>query len=145
MPEVGARGPGQAARRRRCCSSAPAASARPALLYLAAAGVGTIGIVDFDVVDLSNLQRQVVHADNRIGMKKTESAAKTIKALNPDVKVVQHEEMLTDDNVDRLIAGYDMVIDGTDTFETRYTAQRRGRARGDPAWSMRRSSASRAS
>src|SRR3954449_11194589 len=92
-----------------------------ALLYLAAAGVGTIGIVDFDSVDLSNLQRQVVHAENRIGMKKTESAAMTIKALNPEVKVIQHVEMLTDDNVDRLIAGYDLVIDGTDTFETRYT------------------------
>jgi len=90
------------------------------LLYLAAAGVGTIGIVDFDVVDLSNLQRQVVHAENRIGMKKTASAAMTINALNPDVKVVQHDQMLTDSNVDTLIAGYDLVIDGTDTFETRY-------------------------
>ena len=93
----------------------------PALLYLAAAGIGTIGIVDFDVVDLSNLQRQVVHTEARIGMKKTESAALTIKALNPEVKVVQHLEMLTEDNVDRLIADYDLVIDGTDTFETRYT------------------------
>jgi molybdopterin/thiamine biosynthesis adenylyltransferase/rhodanese-related sulfurtransferase len=93
----------------------------PALLYMAAAGVGTLGIVDFDVVDLSNLQRQVVHADNRVGMKKTESAAQTIRSLNPEVKVIAHDEMLTDDNVDRLIAGYDLVIDGTDTFETRYT------------------------
>jgi molybdopterin/thiamine biosynthesis adenylyltransferase/rhodanese-related sulfurtransferase len=93
----------------------------PAMLYLAAAGVGTIGIVDFDVVDLSNLQRQVVHASDRIGEKKTESAARTIRALNPDVRVVAHEEMLTDDNVERLIAGYDVIIDGTDTFETRYT------------------------
>jgi molybdopterin/thiamine biosynthesis adenylyltransferase/rhodanese-related sulfurtransferase len=93
----------------------------PALLYLAAAGVGTIGIVDFDKVDLSNLQRQVVHAENRIGMNKTSSAKMTINALNPEVKVVEHVEMLTDDNVDRLIAGYDIVIDGTDTFETRYT------------------------
>jgi molybdopterin/thiamine biosynthesis adenylyltransferase/rhodanese-related sulfurtransferase len=93
----------------------------PAMLYLAAAGVGTIGIVDFDVVDLSNLQRQVVHASDRIGEKKTESAARTIRGLNPDVRVVAHEEMLTDDNVERLIAGYDVIIDGTDTFETRYT------------------------
>ncbi|HYI22465.1 MAG TPA: molybdopterin-synthase adenylyltransferase MoeB [Candidatus Limnocylindrales bacterium] len=93
----------------------------PGLLYLAAAGVGTLGIVDFDVVDLSNLQRQVVHAEDRIGMKKTQSAAMTIRALNPEVKVVAHDEMLTDDNVDRLIAGYDVIIDGTDTFETRYT------------------------
>ena len=93
----------------------------PALLYLAAAGVGTLGIVDFDVVDLSNLQRQVIHAENRIGMKKTESAAMTIKGLNPETRVVAHDEMLTEENVDRLIAGYDLVIDGTDTFETRYT------------------------
>jgi molybdopterin/thiamine biosynthesis adenylyltransferase/rhodanese-related sulfurtransferase len=93
----------------------------PAMLYLAAAGVGTLGVVDFDVVDLSNLQRQVVHTTDRIGQKKTASAAQTIAALNPDVRVVPHEEMLTDANVDRLIAGYDVILDGTDTFETRYT------------------------
>jgi molybdopterin/thiamine biosynthesis adenylyltransferase len=93
----------------------------PAMLYLAAAGVGTIGIVDFDVVDTSNLQRQVIHRDDRVGMKKTESAALTIRELNPDVRVVTHEEMLGPDNVDRLIADYDVIFDGTDTFETRYT------------------------
>jgi molybdopterin/thiamine biosynthesis adenylyltransferase/rhodanese-related sulfurtransferase len=93
----------------------------PALLYLAAAGVGTIGIVDFDVVDASNLQRQIIHSTERIGQKKTDSAALAIRALNPDVRVIGHDEMLTDDNVDRLIAGYDIVLDGTDTFETRYT------------------------
>jgi len=92
----------------------------PAALYLAAAGVGTIGIVDFDVVDLSNLQRQIIHANDRIGEKKVESARRTITGLNPDVKVVAHEEMLVADNVDRLIAGYDVILDGTDTFETRY-------------------------
>lgn len=92
----------------------------PALLYLAAAGVGTLGIVDFDTVDVSNLQRQVVHSDDRVGMKKTESAARTIRALNPEVRVVQHAEALTEANVDRLISGYELVIDGTDTFETRY-------------------------
>ena len=92
----------------------------PAMLYLAAAGVGTIGIVDFDVVDLSNLQRQIVHTNARIGEKKVESARITIQGLNPDVKVVAHEEMLVADNVDRLIAGYDVIVDGTDTFETRY-------------------------
>jgi len=92
----------------------------PAALYLAAAGVGTIGIVDFDVVDASNLQRQVLHTTDRIGDKKTESARKTINALNPDVRVVAHEEMLVADNVERLIAGYDVILDGTDTFETRY-------------------------
>jgi len=93
----------------------------PAMLYLAAAGVGTLGIVDFDTVDLSNLQRQIVHTTERVGRRKTESAAETIRALNPDVTVVPHEEMLTEENVERLIAGYDVILDGTDTFETRYT------------------------
>jgi molybdopterin/thiamine biosynthesis adenylyltransferase/rhodanese-related sulfurtransferase len=92
----------------------------PAGLYLAAAGVGTIGIVDFDVVDLSNLQRQVLHATDRVGEKKVESARRTLAALNPDVTVVTIDEMLVEDNVDRVIAGYDVVVDGTDTFETRY-------------------------
>ena len=92
----------------------------PAMLYLAAAGVGTIGIVDFDVVDMSNLQRQVVHTSDRVGEKKVDSARRTIQALNPEVNVVGHDEMLVADNVDRLISGYDVVVDGTDTFETRY-------------------------
>src|SRR5262245_28575878 len=92
----------------------------PAALYLAAAGVGTIGLVDFDVVDISNLQRQIVHTTDRIGERKVESARIAINALNPDVKVVEHEEMLVADNVERIIAGYDVILDGTDTFETRY-------------------------
>jgi sulfur-carrier protein adenylyltransferase/sulfurtransferase len=92
----------------------------PAALYLAAAGVGTIGIVDFDVVDLSNLQRQILHTTDRVGTKKTDSARISISALNPEVKVVAHEEMLVADNVERIIAGYDVILDGTDTFETRY-------------------------
>jgi molybdopterin/thiamine biosynthesis adenylyltransferase/rhodanese-related sulfurtransferase len=92
----------------------------PAALYLAAAGVGTIGIIDFDVVDLSNLQRQVIHTSDRVGEKKVESARRTLAALNPDVTVVGHEEMLVADNVERIIAGYDAIVDGTDTFETRY-------------------------
>jgi len=120
MPEVGPDGQGKLQQAKVLFIGAGGLGS-PGLLYLAAAGVGTIGIVDFDTVDLSNLQRQVVHADDRIGMHKTESAAQTIKALNPEVKVVQHVEMLTDANVDELIAGYDLVIDGTDTFETRYT------------------------
>jgi molybdopterin/thiamine biosynthesis adenylyltransferase/rhodanese-related sulfurtransferase len=93
----------------------------PAALYLAAAGVGTLGIVDFDVVEASNLQRQVIHSTERLGVKKVDSARQSIEALNPDVKVVAHDEMLLADNVDRLIAGYDVILDGTDTFETRYT------------------------
>ncbi len=92
----------------------------PAALYLAAAGVGTIGIVDFDVVDLSNLQRQVLHASDRVGQKKVESARRTITALNPDVTVVPHDEMLVAANVAQLVEGYDAIVDGTDTFETRY-------------------------
>jgi molybdopterin/thiamine biosynthesis adenylyltransferase/rhodanese-related sulfurtransferase len=92
----------------------------PAALYLAAAGVGTIGLVDFDVVDLSNLQRQVIHTTDRIGERKVESARIAIRALNPDVTVVAHEEMLVATNVERIIAGYDVILDGTDTFETRY-------------------------
>jgi sulfur-carrier protein adenylyltransferase/sulfurtransferase len=92
----------------------------PAALYLAAAGVGTIGIIDFDTVDLSNLQRQVIHTTDRVGEPKVESARRTIAALNPEVTVVAMEEMLLPDNVERVIAGYDVVVDGTDTFETRY-------------------------
>ena len=104
----------------------------PASLYLAAAGVGTIGIVDFDVVDLSNLQRQIVHTNDRVGERKVESARKSINALNPEVKVVAHEEMLGPDNVERLIAGYDVILDGTDTFETRYTLNDAAVAAGIP-------------
>ncbi len=92
----------------------------PAALYLAAAGVGTLGIVDADVVDASNLQRQIIHATSRIGTPKVESAAKTIAELNPDVKVVAHKERVTSANVERLFEAYDVVVDGTDNFPTRY-------------------------
>ena len=92
----------------------------PAALYLAAAGVGTLGIVDMDVVDLSNLQRQVIHTQDRKGMANTASAAEAIKALNPDVKVVPFQERLTSENIDRVLSGFDMVLDGGDNFPTRY-------------------------
>ena len=92
----------------------------PGALYLAAAGVGTIGLVDFDVVDVSNLQRQIIHTTDRVGERKVESARIAINALNPEIKVVAHEEMLVGANVERIIAGYDVILDGTDTFETRY-------------------------
>ncbi len=92
----------------------------PSSLYLAAAGVGTIGIIDDDVVDASNLQRQVIHNTDRIGMPKSESARLTLTALNPDVEVIEYRERLTSDNIDRIIAGYDVIIDGTDNFPTRY-------------------------
>jgi sulfur-carrier protein adenylyltransferase/sulfurtransferase len=119
IPEVGAKGQQRLLESKALLIGAGGLGS-PAALYLAAAGVGTIGIVDFDVVDLSNLQRQILHTNDRVGERKVESARKTITALNPDVTVVTHEEMLVADNVDRIIHGYDVIIDGTDTFETRY-------------------------
>ncbi|HXX67168.1 MAG TPA: molybdopterin-synthase adenylyltransferase MoeB [Polyangiaceae bacterium] len=92
----------------------------PAAMYLAAAGVGTLGIVDADVVDASNLQRQILHATSRVGTPKVESAAKTLSELNPDVKVVPYRERLTSANVERLFADYEVIVDGTDNFPTRY-------------------------
>jgi sulfur-carrier protein adenylyltransferase/sulfurtransferase len=92
----------------------------PTALYLAAAGVGTLGIVDDDVVDLSNLQRQVIHNTERVGVSKVESAATTIEALNPDVKVVQHKVRLGPDNIMDILPNYDIVVDGLDNFPTRY-------------------------
>ncbi|QDE89514.1 molybdopterin biosynthesis protein MoeB [Myxococcus xanthus] len=92
----------------------------PAALYLAAAGVGTLGIVDSDVVDLSNLQRQVIHTRERQGQPKVASARAAIEALNPDVKVVGFEERLTSHNVLKILEGFDLVLDGGDNFATRY-------------------------
>jgi molybdopterin/thiamine biosynthesis adenylyltransferase/rhodanese-related sulfurtransferase len=92
----------------------------PSSVYLAAAGVGTLGMVDDDVVDLSNLQRQIIHAQDRIGMPKVESARKTLGGLNPDVKVVPHKLRLTSDNVLAILKDYDLVVDGADNFPTRY-------------------------
>ena len=92
----------------------------PALLYLAAAGVGTLGIVDNDVVDLSNLQRQVIHSTDRIGMPKVDSAEQSIKALNPDVEVVKYQTRLDASNIMEIIAGWDIIVDGVDNFPTRY-------------------------
>jgi sulfur-carrier protein adenylyltransferase/sulfurtransferase len=94
----------------------------PAALYLAAAGVGTIGLLDFDSVDLSNLQRQVIHTNDRIGMPKTESARIQINALNPDVKVVEHRAMLSSENAREIFEQYDIVVNGCDNFPTRYLA-----------------------
>jgi sulfur-carrier protein adenylyltransferase/sulfurtransferase len=92
----------------------------PAALYLAAAGVGTLGIVDNDVVDVSNLQRQVIHSTDRVGMSKVDSAEQTITALNPDVKVVKHDLRLGPENIMEILPGYDIVVDGLDNFPTRY-------------------------
>ncbi len=92
----------------------------PAALYLAAAGVGTIGLVDADVVDASNLQRQILHATSRVGMPKVESGEKTIRDLNPDVKVIKFEERVMANNVERIFADFDVIVDGCDNFPTRY-------------------------
>lgn len=92
----------------------------PLLLYLAAAGVGTLGVVDDDSVDLSNLQRQVLHDSSRIGEPKTESAKARLAEINPDVKVVTHATRVQQHNIADLIAGYDLVADGSDNFPTRY-------------------------
>ncbi|HEY8082071.1 MAG TPA: molybdopterin-synthase adenylyltransferase MoeB [Solirubrobacterales bacterium] len=92
----------------------------PTALYLAAAGIGTMGLVDDDVVDASNLQRQVIHNTERIGMPKTESARLTIEALNPDINVVEHQGRLDASNIIEIIGEYDVIVDGADNFPTRY-------------------------
>jgi sulfur-carrier protein adenylyltransferase/sulfurtransferase len=92
----------------------------PAALYLAAAGVGTLGIIDMDVVDASNLQRQILHNTDRIGERKVDSAKKTLTLVNPDVNVVTYDVRLGADNVLDIIDGYDVIVDGTDNFPTRY-------------------------
>ncbi len=92
----------------------------PIVMYLAAAGIGTIGVVDFDDVSLSNLQRQILHTTDRVGMPKTESAAQAVLALNSDVHLVQHTERLTAANAMELVSQYDVVADGSDNFATRF-------------------------
>jgi len=125
LPEVGEAGQAQLLKSRVLLLGAGGLGS-PAALYLAAAGVGTIGIVDADTVDASNLQRQIVHATSRVGTPKVESAAKTIAELNPDVKVIAYRERLTSANVDRIFSGeehggrWDVVVDGCDNFPTRY-------------------------
>ena len=120
LPEVGEKGQEKLLKSRVLLLGAGGLGA-PATLYLAAAGVGTLGLVDADVVDASNLQRQVIHATSRIGMAKVDSAEKTINDLNPDVKVLKYQERLTSENVDRIFGqGWDAIIDGCDNFPTRY-------------------------
>ena len=92
----------------------------PLALYLAAAGVGTIGLVDFDVVDASNLQRQVIHGTKDIGRPKIDSAAESMLDINPNLKIIKHEVPLTSENAKEIVEQYDMVADGTDNFPTRY-------------------------
>jgi sulfur-carrier protein adenylyltransferase/sulfurtransferase len=119
LPEVGEAGQAKLLKSRVLLLGAGGLGS-PAALYLAAAGVGTLGIVDADTVDASNLQRQILHATSRVGQPKVESAKKTLTDLNPDVKVVPYQERLTSANVDRIFADYDVVVDGTDNFPTRY-------------------------
>jgi sulfur-carrier protein adenylyltransferase/sulfurtransferase len=119
LPEVGEAGQIKLLKSKVLCLGAGGLGA-PSSVYLAAAGVGTIGLVDADTVDISNLQRQIIHANDRVGMLKVESAQKTLTGLNPDVKVVPHPYRMTSDNVMETIAPYDVIVDGADNFPTRY-------------------------
>lgn len=92
----------------------------PILMYLASAGVGTIGIIDFDDVSLSNLQRQIIHTTENVGMKKVKSAEKMIKSINPGIKINQHPQRLEKSNAENIISQYDIVADGSDNFNTRF-------------------------
>ena len=119
LPEVGEKGQLKLLGSKVLCIGAGGLGS-PALLYLAAAGVGTIGIVDSDVVEENNLQRQVVHNTDRVGMLKAESAKEALTKLNPDVNVVVHAVRIDDTNAEELMSQYDVVIDGCDNFDTRY-------------------------
>jgi sulfur-carrier protein adenylyltransferase/sulfurtransferase len=119
IPEVGEKGQAKLLDAKVLLLGAGALGSSSAL-YLAAAGVGTLGLVDFDVVDLSNLQRQIIHTTDRVGMLKTESAQRSINAINPAIKVNRHEVRLTSDNVMGIIKDYDVVVNCGDNFPTRY-------------------------
>src|SRR5215510_5463419 len=121
LPEVGEEGQAKLLKARVLCIGAGGLGS-PVAFYLAAAGVGTIGIVDMDTVDLSNLQRQILHTNDRVGMPKTESARLTLEALNPDVKVVEFRERLTSENALKLFEQFDVIVNGCDNFPTRYLA-----------------------
>jgi len=119
LPEVGLEGQQKLKAAKVLCVGTGGLGA-PLTFYLAAAGIGTIGLVDFDVVDESNLQRQIIHSTADVGRPKIDSAADKLKALNPHVKIVKHETMLTSANALEIIKDYDIVADGTDNFPTRY-------------------------
>jgi molybdopterin/thiamine biosynthesis adenylyltransferase/rhodanese-related sulfurtransferase len=119
LPEVGEAGQVKLLKSKILCLGAGGLGS-PSGLYLAAAGVGTLGFVDDDVVDASNLQRQILHATDRVGMPKVESAKAAIAKLNPDVKVIPHQTRLSSENVMQIIADYDVIVDGADNFPTRY-------------------------
>ena len=119
LPEVGEAGQAKLLDAKVLCIGAGGLGS-PTAFYLAAAGVGTIGIVDMDVVDVSNLQRQILHTNDRAGMPKVETAQKTLNALNPDIKVIGYQERVTSENIMELIRDYDVIVDGCDNFPTRY-------------------------
>ncbi|MFD7902471.1 adenylyltransferase/sulfurtransferase MoeZ [Kitasatospora sp. NPDC059722] len=119
IPDVGMAGQKRLKNARVLCVGAGGLGS-PALMYLAAAGVGTLGIVEFDVVDESNLQRQIIHGQSDIGRSKGESARDSVKEINPYVDVILHEERLDNSNVMEIFSGYDLIVDGTDNFATRY-------------------------
>ena len=119
IPDVGMTGQKRLKNARVLCVGAGGLGS-PALLYLAAAGVGTLGVIDFDVVDESNLQRQIIHGQSDIGRPKAESARDSIKEINPYVEVIVHETQLDSDNALEIFAQYDLIVDGTDNFATRY-------------------------
>ena len=119
IPDVGMMGQKRLKNARVLCVGAGGLGS-PALMYLAAAGVGTLGIVEFDVVDESNLQRQIIHGQSDVGRSKAESARDSVKEINPYVDVILHEERLDSSNVMQLFAQYDLIVDGTDNFATRY-------------------------
>ena len=119
LPEVGTAGQIKLLESRVLCIGAGGLGS-PSSLYLAAAGIGTIAIIDDDVVDATNLQRQILHSIDRVGMSKVESAEKTLRGLNPDLKVVKHKSRLTSDNVMDVLANVDVIVDGADNFQTRY-------------------------
>ncbi len=119
IPEIGMTGQKRLKNARVLCVGAGGLGS-PALLYLAAAGVGTLGVIDFDVVDESNLQRQIIHGQSDIGKLKAESARESIAEINPYVNVQVHTEALSNDNVMEIFSGYDLIVDGTDNFATRY-------------------------
>jgi molybdopterin/thiamine biosynthesis adenylyltransferase len=121
LPEVGEVGQAKLLDAKVLCIGAGGLGS-PTAFYLAAAGVGTIGLVDHDVVDLSNLQRQILHTNDRIGLPKVESAEITLRALNPDVRVVKFQERLSSEKVRRIFEGFDIIINGCDNFPTRYLA-----------------------
>jgi len=119
LPEVGEKGQRKLLESKVMVIGAGGLSS-PAALYLAAAGVGTIGIVDFDLVDASNLQRQILHSTERVGAPKVESARRTLNALNPDVEIIAHRARIDASNAESLLEGYDVIVDGSDNFPTRY-------------------------